>query len=416
MKKNPIRSCLIFLFTVMIGCTPSFQTRSLPDNASIPHVKILIEKSPAVSLYANTAFVVKAGETSQDLGYISADQKIEFKITNGKVEVFDPQGKSLGAHASLSLTTKSTDIRFAVGGNKYRGSLLIIPDDEKINVINILDMESYLMGVVRNEIGNLTPDQLDAAKAQAVAARTYAVRYKGKYKQYDYMSDVNDQVYEGASSENDITTQAVIETVGEIAAFDGKPINAFYFSTCGGVTANVEEVWKGSTPTGYLASIHNEVAGKILCEESPHYRWELTWTGEEIEKLIKENLKVVLPQEEVSRIEDQRLYNLAILSRDSSQRVKEFKIGFTKDNFIVSGEQARRILRGEKYILYSSLFRLDLVRNPDGTIQSVKCKGAGFGHGVGMCQYSARTMAKQGYGYKQILQFFYRGTTIKKEY
>ena len=391
-------------------------TRSLPDNASIPQVKILIQKTPNVSLYANAAFAVKDNISGQYVGYVSAEQRIELKRNKDKIEIFDASGKSLGTSTSFSLDAKETNIRFSVGGNSYRGSLLMLPEEDKINVINILDMESYLMGVVRNEIGNLMPDQLEAAKAQAVAARTYAVRYKNNYKQYDYVSDVNDQVYEGASSESDITTRAVIETVGEISTMDGKPINAFYFSTCGGLTANVQEVWKSSTPTTYLASINNEVGGKNLCEESPHYRWELNWTGDEIEKLIKDNLKVVIPQEEVTRIDNQRLYNLAVISRDSSQRVKEFKIGFTKDSFIVSGEQARRILRGEKYILYSSLFRLGIVRNPDGSIQTVKCKGAGFGHGVGMCQYSARTMAKQGYTYKQILQFFYRETTTKKEY
>lgn len=404
---------LIFCF---IGCTPATSTRSLPDNMSIPQVKVLVQKAPSASISANAAFAAKDNVTSQDIAYVSAGQRIEFRSNKDKIEVFDAQGKSMGIYSTVSLNTKSGDSRFNVGGNTYRGNLLLLSEEEKISVINILDMESYLMGVVRNEIGNLTPDQLDAAKAQAVAARTYAVRYKGKYKNFDYMSDVSDQVYEGASSENDLTTQAVLETAGEIAVSDGKPINAFYFSTCGGVTSNVQEVWKSSTPVNYLKSIRNEIAGKIMCEESPHYRWELNWTGDEIEKLIKENLKVVLPQEEVSRVDEQRLYNLAVLSRDSSQRVKEFKIGFTKDSFIVSGEQARRILRGPKYILYSSLFRIDLVRNSDGSIQSAKCKGAGFGHGVGMCQYSARTMAKQGYTYKQILQFFYRGTEVKKTY
>ena len=411
----------IILFTIsfilgVTGCSTTTATRSIPDGVSIPQVKVLIQKSPTVSLSANAAFAVKDNISSHDITYISSGQRIDLKIAKDKIEIFDEQGKSLGTYASLFMNTKSAQSRFNLGGNSYRGNLLVLPEDDKVDVINVLDMESYLMGVVRNEIGNLTPDQLDAAKAQAVAARTYAVRYKGKYKNYDYMCDVNDQVYEGASSESDLTDQAVIETLGEIAEENGKAINALYFSTCGGVTANVQEVWKSSTPTSYLASLHDEIAGKILCEESPHYRWELNWTGEEIEQLIKDNLKVVLPQEEVSRVDNQRLYNLAVLSRDSSQRVKEFKIGFTKDSFIVSGEQARRILRGEKYILYSSLFRLDVMRNPDGTIQTVTCKGAGFGHGVGMCQYGARTMAKEGYTYKQILKFFYRGTTIKKDY
>lgn len=415
MRKRTILSYILVGLTA-IGCATTTTTRSLPDNTSIPQVKILIQKAPSVNISANSAFAIKDEATSQDIAYISAEQRIEFKNIKGKTEVFDAQGKSLGSYESLSLSTKTSNILYKVGGNAYRGKLQILTDEDKIDVINILDMESYLMGVVRNEIGNLTPDQLDAAKAQAIAARTYAIRNKGKYKLFDYMSDVNDQVYEGASSESDLTTQAVIETVGEVAELDGKTINALYFSTCGGVTANVEEVWKSSTPTVYLESLNNEIDGKNLCQESPHYRWELNWTGVEIEKLIKENLRVVLPQEEVSKVDSQRLYNLAVISRDSSQRVKEFKIGFTKDSFIVSGEQARRILRGEKYILYSSLFRLDIVRTPGGTIQTVKCKGAGFGHGVGMCQYSARTMSKQGYTYKQILKFFYRGTEVKKTY
>lgn len=408
--------CLIAIAAFFIGCTVPRQTRSIPDNPNIPQVKVLLDKTSAVTITANSAFVVKDGVGGQDITYVSAQQKLELKNAIDKVEVYDSQGKNWGAFSSLTLTSKTPDTRFHTGGNAYRGSLSIVCDAGEILVINVLDMESYLMGVVRNEIGNLSAEQSDAAKAQAVAARTYAIRNKGKYELYDYMSDVSDQVYAGASSESELTNQAVIETLGEIAVADGKPINAFFFSTCGGVTANVQEVWKSSSPTSYLTSIHNEVAGKVLCDESPNYRWELKWTGEEIEKLIKDNLQVVLPQEEVSRINEQRLYNLAVISRDSSQRVKEFKIGFTKDNFIVSGEQARRILRGEKYILYSSLFRVDLIRNPDGTIQSVACKGAGFGHGVGLCQYSARTMARQGYNYKQILQFFYRGTTVKKEY
>ncbi|MBL7961651.1 SpoIID/LytB domain-containing protein, partial [bacterium] len=287
-KQNLLLSAIVTL--TAIGCSTPSTTRSLPDTALIPQVKILIQKTHSVSLYANAAFAVKDNDSAQDIGYVSAEQRIEFKRTKDKIEVFDSQGKSIGVSTSFSISTKSSDIRFNVGGNSYRGTMLIVPEEDKINVINILDLESYLMGVVRNEIGNLMPDQLEAAKAQAVAARTYAVRYKGKYKQYDYVSDVNDQVYEGASSESDITTRAVIETIGEIAVMDGKPVNAFYFSTCGGVTANVQEVWKSSTPTTYLASINNEVGGKNLCEESPHYRWELNWTGDEIEKLIKDNL------------------------------------------------------------------------------------------------------------------------------
>jgi stage II sporulation protein D len=418
MKTKIIGICGAIL---MAGCTGPSTFRSVPENANIPQVKVLIQKtSQTVAVSATTAFAVKNADNQQDITFVSADQKIQLKRTQDKVEILDAQQKSLGTFQKIWIVAKSADNRFSVGGNSYRGSLNGWIEGDQILVVNNLDMESYVMGVVKNEIGNLTSDQLDAAKAQAVAARTYAVRSKNKNTKQDYYfaSDVSDQVYQGASSESDLTNRAVLETLGEIAIYEGKPINAVYFSTCGGITANAEDVWKGTPHTPYLVRVSTHIGDTVLCAASPHYRWELKWTGEELSKLIKANLPAVLkndlPNENFAKLDSQKLYNIAVIKRDSSQRVQELSIGFTKDSYVVSGEQARRVLKGDKYILYSSLFRMDVTRNTDSTIQTVLCKGAGYGHGVGLCQYSAREMAKMGYTYKQILQFFYRGTSTQK--
>lgn len=408
---------------IAIGCAGPSTFRSVPENTNIPQVKVLIQKtSQPVVISATMAFAAKNSDTQQDITFVSAGEQIQLKPAQNKIEILNAQLKSLGTFEKVWMLAKSPDNRFQVGSNAYRGSLTAWTDGQQVFIVNNLDMESYVMGVVKNEIGSLASDQLDAGKAQAVAARTYAVRNKNKNMKQDYFfaSDVSDQVYQGASSESELTNQAVLETLGEIATYEGKPINALYFSTCGGVTANAQDVWKSSPHAPYLVSISNQIGDTALCAESPRYRWELKWAGDEISKLIKANLPAVLkdqmPNENFAKLDSQKLYNLTILKRDSSQRVQEFKIGFAKDSYVVTGEQIRRILKGDRYILYSSLFRLDLTRNPDGTIQTVVCKGAGYGHGVGMCQYSARTMAKLGYTYKQILQFFYRGTSTQKMY
>lgn len=412
-----MKKLLAFVFTLFtVGCASQMSLRDLPENPAIPEVRVLLQKGTTASVSASTAFAIKEQASQKDILYVSAGQAVELKRAQDKVEVFDAQGKSWGSHDKVLFTSLQSDVSYSVSGNRYRGSLTAYVKDGALQLINVLSMERYLMGVVRNEIGDLSSDQLDAAKAQAIAARTYAVRYKNKYTDYDYVSDVQDQVYKGVSSESPITNQAVFETMGEILEYEGKPIQAFYYSTCGGLTANVQDVWRASPATPYLVSLSNKIQGHCLCEESPHYRWQINWTGAEIEQLVKKNLPLVFPEADTAKLNKQRLYNLAVLERDSSLRVKTFKIGFTKDEFTMTGEQARRVLRGDKYILYSSLFRIDLTRFPDGTIETAVCKGGGFGHGVGMCQYSARTMARQGYSYRQILQFFYRGAELRKSY
>ncbi len=419
--KKLITALILLIMFVLIGCSAGVTTRSLPDTGSAPHVKVLIQKADGqVSVLGTSAFALRNEGETTDLAIVSGGQKIQLRRADGMVEFGDGQSLT-GKTARLVLTSGAAEGRFELGGKSYRGTLTAFVADSVLHVVNSLDMESYLMGVVRNEIGRVSTSELEAAKAQAIAARTYAVRNKGKYKNgYDFVADVNDQVYGGASSESDLTNQAVLETVGQIAEFEGKPINAVYFSTCGGVTASAEDVWKTSDRTAYLTRLSDIVDDRAFCEKSPHHRWELKWTGEELESLLRKNLPLVmqkdLPEEDFSKLEGQRLYNLAILKRDSSQRVQELKIGFTRDIYVVSGEQARRVLRGEKYILYSSLFRIDIDRNDNGTIRTVVCKGAGFGHGVGMCQYGALEMARRGYSADQIIRFYYRGAALKKLY
>src|SRR5690606_15212621 len=133
----------------------------------------------------------------------------------------------------------------------YRGALEIFPNSRRtLTVVNELPVETYLLGVVPNELNPTAFGQLEALKAQAVAARTYIYRNMGQYKKegYDICATDACQVYFGALTEDPLATQAVQETRGVIAAYDGKPINALYSSTCGGRTEDAEHIFNEKVP------------------------------------------------------------------------------------------------------------------------------------------------------------------------
>jgi stage II sporulation protein D len=145
--------------------------------------------------------------------------------------------------------------RLDVGGRTYRGIIEVFGNARNtFTVVNELPLEEYLLGVVPNELSPTTFAQLEALKAQAVAARTYIVRNLGQYKKdgYDICNTDQCQVYFGASTEHVLSDQAVRQTRGVIGVYAGRPINALYSSTCGGRTEAAENIFEEKTP--YLSS------------------------------------------------------------------------------------------------------------------------------------------------------------------
>ena len=172
---------------------------------------------------------------------------------------------------------EAKDGKVAVNGRDYRGSVEVRTVDGNLWVINILDLESYLKGVVPCEIGGISEKQIEAAKAQAVAARTYATAHIGQYSDlgFDLYATVQDQVYKGISRERTLTSKAVESTAGEVLFFSNKPIEAKYHSTCGGRTADFNDAWSGPSPP-YLRSVVCR-----YCKNSPHYEWKKVMTKED---------------------------------------------------------------------------------------------------------------------------------------
>lgn len=267
-----------------------------------------------------------------------------------------------------------------ISGIHYTGEIEVWKGQDGLYVINEIPFEDYIKSVVLAEVG--TNWEMEALKAQAVVSRTYAVYQKNANGNpyYHLTSSVLHQAYKGNSSDTRIA-YAVEKTSGEILTFNNKPIEAFYHSTAGDRTELPEEVFGKSYP--YLKSV------EASCETSPYWVWERKMPVSELERSLN-----------VSGVK-----NITIKSLTATGRVKELRIDADSGQDTIKATELRKLLGWQK--LPSTNF--GLVRDGD----SVIFEGKGFGHGVGLCQWSALEMAKKGKSYREILSFFYPGTEIQ---
>ena len=295
------------------------------------------------------------------------------------------------------------DGKVSVNERDYRGSLEVRKIDGSLWVINILDFESYLKGVVPCEIGGISERQLEAAKAQAVAARTYARAHIGQYSElgFDLYATVQDQVYKGIPCERVLTSKAVEGTAGEVLFFGNQPIEAKYHSTCGGRTADFGDAWSGTSPP-YLRSVLCP-----YCTKSPHHKWRKVMTREDFFAHVRSRLNrinIVLERGEL-------IHSFRITRSRRSHRIKELFLITNRNEYRIPNYRIRTLFGepGDPGGLLKSNYVYISTKGDEVTIE-----GRGFGHGVGMCQFGAIEMANQGKNYRQILYHYYRGTRIRR--
>lgn len=268
----------------------------------------------------------------------------------------------------------------------YRGSLILRNTlEKKFILINKLPLEEYLYGVVVKEIGYNAP--VEAIKAQAIAARTYAISHMGMYCMYGFdMTDGNsNQVYGGYSAENDKVNSAVDATRGLVMFYENKPIHAFYFSSSGGRTENSENVWTKKIP--YLVSVSDEYE----LNRGPR-TWSVFLTRDKINELLKNHgaqIGNVLDVVATKRAPSNRVLELQVIGSLSTKT-------FTKNNVRAP------------FNLKSQLF---WIHKDNDTYHFY---GKGYGHAVGLSQIGAMAMADAGFNYSQILRHYFTGIDIKK--
>lgn len=333
---------------------------------------------------------------------------------NGRL-VARRQGDGAVVDAGVLVNVAAAGGVITIDRQPYRGGALVRADGPgRVTAINVVELEEYLLGVVPAEI---PATALEAVKAQAVAARTYAVRNLGRRDAlgFDFFATVQDQVYAGIAAENEVASRAVRETAGEVILHDGVPILAYYHSTCGGRTAAIEEVWN-APPLPYLRSVSDAIpgTGRAYCDISSRYRWEVTWSADQLRVVLEEGLRehLRLASYRVARVDD-----VQGAGRTPSGRMAALRVAVDGVTHTIRGDSIRWILRAEpgRILNSSAILELDVHRE-GGQVVGATVRGAGWGHGVGMCQMGAIGRAQAGQGYREILRAYYTGTEVVRLY
>jgi len=271
-----------------------------------------------------------------------------------------------------------------LNGNTYTGDFDIKKDENGLHIISTVPFEKYIEGVVSSETGKEW--EVEALKAQAVISRTYAVFHKdmnGK-KEFHLTSGVLHQLYK-EENKDPLVTFAVNETEGEVLTYDVSPVESFYHSICYGKTELPEEVWGKSYP--YLEPV--ECNSKV----TPYENWQRRFAASDIERSFN-----------ISRIAD-----ISIASLTATGRAKTINISGDDGRtlFEINAAELRKVLGYDK--LPSTDF--SITKEGGGFV----FQGKGWGHGVGLCQWGALEMAREGKDYREILSHYYPGTVLKKQ-
>lgn len=407
----------------------------------------------------------------------SASQQSANQVRNFVGVRLDGSKESILIQKELNIVFMGTqaDDTFTLNGKKYRGMLAFAINYGVMTAVNIVDMQDYLYGVVPSEMPQSY--EMEALKAQTIAARTYAITKISSHTSigYELCDSTHCQVYKGYSAEAARTSQAVDETDGEVACYNGKLIEAVFSASTGGYTENSENVWSATVP--YLRAV------PVIAEDKDN-SWTVTLTLDDLDALLSAK------GENIGSAED-----IVITKLSTGGRVQEMKIVGTRGEKTLTKENIRTYfsatssgsLPGKMFningkggdigvyggevskneddtpvvtyegTLATSASKNGIVANTEGTLASMNGRviapfeqtkdnntatttsstqskeyeiyavnistvdgngrfvfeGIGKGHGVGLSQNGAQAMARLGYTYEEILKYFYTGITIE---
>lgn len=283
-------------------------------------------------------------------------------------------------------------VEFSLNGRRYRGALELRHRGAGLTSVNIVPVDDYLLSVVPEEMPTDWP--AEALKAQSVAARSFALKSRGRHaaEGYDLCTTTHCQLYKGIASEKTASTAAVRATRGEVLTYGGQPIEALFHTDSGGMTESSEDVWGSHVP--YLRAVRDTPLGTMP--------WTKTMSTAALEQ------KLAAKGHAIGRLRAIELSPLAVgraaKDRTASGRVKAMTVTGTKGSVTLSGTAWRSLLG-----LKSALFDAKLTKD------SVTFTGFGAGHGLGISQWGAKRLAETGKSYADILHHYYTGVTLQTD-
>ncbi len=400
-----------------------------------------------VTVYATSDCVICDKQTRRMLMNVPSDTDIVIKNSISGLEIsVNGQGGILRDFVIISpeglLGVK--DLKRKGLPALYHGAFELVqrPDHKGFYLVNLVELQEYLKGVVPNEMP--VRFGLEALKAQTVAARNYVLTPRTQaYEEFNVVDSVSSQVYFGANTESDLATRAVMETDGIVALYDNEPILALYSSTAGGYTESYAYAFSDpktkvfpSISKPYLVAVPDKEDFEKLDNEekarefytskvpsydidSPYYRWKKEWAVGELENVLKKTLPaqsktgfvnpVFKEYDELGAIKD-----IKVMRRGASGKVIELDLMTTKGCWRISKELViRRVFQKDGNSLPSANIVFDKKTDTYGNLTDITVFGGGFGHGVGMSQFGAGYMAlKLEQPYYNILRHYYTGISL----
>jgi len=376
---------LLVLFSIPAFAEKPLLSTSLPIPSEIPHsIKVaLMVDVPSVSIYIEGPYMVKISETAASV--------FESKPLQATV-LADEQGIKMNDQLyptdRMTLTVPSGSIQ--VGRKRYARQIQIIKKSgNKLLVVNQIDLEEYLKGVLPLEVH---PDwSAEFLKAHAVISRTFALFKTLEKKDLDYalVDTAQSQVYGGSLFHKESTDHAVDLTRGEVLTSDGKLFPSYFHAACGGRTAQADQIWPVEPNPVLKGVVCN------FCKGTKYWRWSLKMPLQKIEEIMHEK---DYPAKNLS--------NIQFTARDRSGRATRVILKYKLSIVVIRADDFRAWIG---YDLFKSLKAGVTVEN--GLASFV---GYGWGHGIGFCQWGAKAQAEAGKNYREILSFYFPGSELKK--
>lgn len=337
------------------------------------------------SLSAGESLKVKS---KSNLKVVTSDEQVINNTNNEEINIkFD--GKNINLNGkNFKLNSFPQNGAFLISSDSpiyvdkikrnYGGAISFRVNNKKLDIVNRVEMDEYLKGVLPKEMSPSFP--MESLKAQALCSRSFAINNYNKFIKNGYNLDdtTRSQVYYGKDVEEKTTNKAVEETIGQVIKYDGKVAETIFCASSGGYTVASSEAWGGNS-VPYLIS-----------KEDPYsvHPWKYELKNSDLKKL---NLSDVFS---------------VSLDYNNSNRVNNLTFSTSKGDVKIKATDFRNKIGNT--IIKSTLFDVNVIGN------KVFVSGRGYGHGVGMSQYGAVEMAKKGSNYKEIIEFYFPGTNIEK--
>ena len=378
LKSRPFKIIFFFLFTISL-----ISPGELPAQIGIQLIKIrILRDQPSLKFIFRGNYYLEDVKTGEKFK-IKGKLKYVAKPDDGSI-IFS--GRSFDS--GIRIVSLDKENIFEVNNKKYRGGVILKCSGNKLSAVNELDLELYLYGVLPKEVIASWPKE--ALKSQAVISRTYALKNMKHHSEegFDLCDETHCQVYGGVGSENQRTNEAVDETKGEVLFYEGKLASTFFHDSCGGYTENIENVWGTKAPE-YLKGRPVKYANSYTQD---------FWKKKIRADILEDKLSA-------SGFNIGEIKKIKISGKSRSGRAKDLKIYGTKKTFKINAAKFRFDV--DPLLIRSTLF-VSISKKGD----YFEFSGLGWGHGVGLCQQSARNMAQRGYKYEKILKYFYPGTYL----